>query len=93
MPYQMVKHEWDLTEEEQEQARFIQEWSEQEGQKILRGASIDLNEKGGYMGFKEAFFDSVRRRLLIPFYSSGFSSFSFSDDCKKLVAYKVEKQS
>lgn len=92
MAYEMVKYEWDLTKEEQEQAQFIVEWCHKTGQKLSAGHAIDSNEGGGFIGFKQAFYESVRLRLGIPIYTSGFGSFNVTDDYKKLVAYKVEKK-
>ena len=90
MPYRLVRHEWDLTEEEQEKARFILEWVGKNAIERARGESTHSLEMLGVKRFHDDFFVDVMTRLPMGKHS-GCGAMAITDDSKKVAAYRVEK--
>lgn len=95
MPYEYGTHEFDLTPEEQEKARWIREHCDEAAQRMIRmGESLDPWSpiRGAFEHFKKTFYADVCRRLQIQTWGDeGFAAFSLNPDCTKLVGYRVEK--
>jgi len=94
MPYVYKRYEWDLLPEEQEQARFISDGCADGATLRSRGiVSRDAIEEGAFMQFKRNFYGSVARRLGLSIYlEDGFGALNISEDCKKLIAAKIERE-
>lgn len=98
--YKIKEYQWDLTEEEQEKAKFIIEFCEKSNVEAGRtGISDRSPRKGAFEHFKDKFYVDVSRRLglkvsIAPYFSSedsfGLRCLTLSDD-GKLIGYRVEK--
>jgi len=87
--YEFKRYEYDLTEEEQEQARFIVETSIAKLKERSEGLSGQPRvESGAFESFRFKFYSAVTRRLRLPYFNE---TYSLSDDAKKLIHITVER--
>ena len=98
MGYKIKVHEWELTEEEQEQAEFIVAWTDEQGKRLRHLGEQGLSaDRTAFEMFKRLFYGRVTRRLGLkeanPFFvhADDFGSFNVSEDCKVLIGHRVEK--
>lgn len=86
--YKFKRYEYDLTKEEQEQARFIIKEAQAKNKRLMTGEGrTDGLERDAFIQFKESFYSSVATRLLLR---GSRGAFSLTEDAKKLVRLVVE---
>jgi hypothetical protein len=103
--YKFVRHEWELTPEEQKKAAFILETNNKHNEAWSRDGvvvgAMSHCQVAAFEFFKGLFYSKVWRRLNIRGEASPFwgddddfsaSAFNISEDGTKITAYRAEKE-